>query len=181
MDTARKADAPIVIRSAEPSDAAAISALIGMPGTFENLLQVADAPVASRLEFLQKIDPQGCRLVAVAGDEIVGNAGLFAQHTTLRRMHARGLGISVHPEWQGRGVGRKLMARLLDWADNWANVLRIELHVHADNERLARLNLIRGVLCRLEYEGKRHHVVQPDPDIAFNFSPDCISGERLAL
>jgi polyphosphate kinase 2 (PPK2 family) len=53
--------------------------------------------------------------------------------------------------------------------------------VHADNERLARLNLIRGVLCRLDYEGKHHDVVQPDPDIAFDFSPDCIAGERLAL
>jgi len=27
------------------------------------------------------------------------------------------------------------MARLLDWADNWAGVLRVELVVHADNER----------------------------------------------
>lgn len=53
--------------------------------------------------------------------------------------------------------------------------------VHADNERLARLNLIRGILCTLPYEGKHHVVVQPDPDIAFDFSPDCISGERLAL
>ena len=45
------------------------------------------------------------------------------------------LGIGILPQWQGRGVGRKLLARLLDWADNWGNVLRVELHVHADNER----------------------------------------------
>jgi len=53
--------------------------------------------------------------------------------------------------------------------------------VHADNERLARLNSIRGVLSRLDYAGKHHAAVQPDPDIAFEFSPDCISAERLAL
>jgi L-phenylalanine/L-methionine N-acetyltransferase len=41
----------------------------------------------------------------------------------------------VGTAWQGRGVGRKLLARLLDWADNWAGVLRVELHVHADNDR----------------------------------------------
>ena len=136
MDAAHKADAnPIVIRSAEPSDAAAISALLGQVGTFEGLLQVADAPIASRMEFLEKVDPHSCKLVAVAGDEIVGNAGLHIQAMTLRRMHVRGLGIGIHPAWQGRGVGRKLMNRLIDWADNWAHVLRIELHVHADNDR----------------------------------------------
>jgi polyphosphate kinase 2 len=53
--------------------------------------------------------------------------------------------------------------------------------VQADNERLARLNLIRGVLSSLHYEGKHHAVVEPDPDIAFEFTPDCIAAERLAL
>ena len=136
MDTAHKADADaLIIRSAEPGDAAAISSLLGQVGTFEGLLQVPDVPDASRLEFLQKVEPHSCRLVAVSGDAIVGNAGLHVQGTSLRRMHVRGLGIGVHPAWQGRGVGRKLMARLVDWADNWAHVLRIELHVHADNHR----------------------------------------------
>ena len=27
------------------------------------------------------------------------------------------------------------MRRLLDWADNWAGLLRVELGVYADNER----------------------------------------------
>src|SRR3954469_23568602 len=98
MDAAHKADAnPIVIRSAEPSDAAAISALLGQVGTFEGLLQVADAPHASRLEVLEKVDPLSCKLVAVAGDEVVGNAGLHVQGMSLRRMHVRGLGIGIHP------------------------------------------------------------------------------------
>jgi putative acetyltransferase len=136
MDKARKPDAnTLVIRSAEPSDAAAISSLIGQVGTFEGLLQSPDAPVASRLEILTKVEPHCCKLVAVSGDEVVGQAGLYLQGTVLRRMHVRGLGIGIHPEWQGQGIGRRLMVRLIDWADNWAGVLRIELHVHADNDR----------------------------------------------
>ncbi|MRD46564.1 GNAT family N-acetyltransferase [Caenimonas koreensis] len=136
MDTAHQADAnAIVIRSAEPSDAAAISNLLGQVGTFEGLLQTPDFPEAGRMEFLQKIEPHACRLVAVAGDKVVGNAGLHLAQMSLRRFHVRYLGIGVHPQWQGRGVGRQLIARLVDWADNWANVLRIELHVHADNDR----------------------------------------------
>ena len=53
--------------------------------------------------------------------------------------------------------------------------------MQADNERAARLNLIRGVLSGLQYEGKHHAVVEPDPDIAFEFTPDCIAAERLAI
>jgi len=136
MDTAHKADAhPIVIRSAEPEDAARIAALLGQPGVFEGLLQTPDAPNASRMEYHQKVEPHACRLVAVAGDEIVGSAGLHMAGAALRRLHVRSLGLCVAPEWQGRGVGRKLLARALDWADNWAGVLRVELHVHADNDR----------------------------------------------
>jgi L-phenylalanine/L-methionine N-acetyltransferase len=136
MDTAHKANADTIqIRSAEPQDAAAISAHLSEVGVFEGLLQVPDVPLASRLEFLQKVDPHACRLLATAGDEVVGCAVLHVLQTSLRRMHVRGLGLSVGTSWQGRGVGRKLLTRLLDWSDNWAGVLRVELHVHADNDR----------------------------------------------
>jgi L-phenylalanine/L-methionine N-acetyltransferase len=124
----------VVIRPAEPADAAGVSALLGRVGTVEGTLQVPDAPVASRLEFLQRLEPQGCRLVAIAGGQVVGWAALHGVQASLRRTHVRLLGIALAPDWQGRGLGRQMMDRLLDWADNWAGVLRIELHVHVDNE-----------------------------------------------
>ena len=129
------ADAEILIRSAEPGDAAAISALLGVPGTVEGTLQLPDVPVASRIEQLQRYDPQGCKLVAVAGGQVVGTAGLAPIAASLRRSHVRLLFIALAPDWQGRGIGRLLMERLLQWADNWAGVLRIELVVHEDNPR----------------------------------------------
>lgn len=52
--------------------------------------------------------------------------------------------------------------------------------VHADNKRLARLNLMRDILSRLHYAGKKDKLVRPDPEIAFEFSPDCIKAGRLA-
>jgi len=85
----------VVIRSSEPEDAAAISALLGRLGTFEGTLQLPDMPVTSRLEFLQRADPQGCRLVAIAGAELIGMANLHIQQPSLRRNHVRGLGIAV--------------------------------------------------------------------------------------
>ena len=52
--------------------------------------------------------------------------------------------------------------------------------VRADDKRLARLNLMRDILSRLHYAGKKNKLVQPDQDIAFEFTPDCIDAERLA-
>lgn len=136
MDTAHKADDNgITIRALEPADAPEVSALTGAHGTFEGTLQLPDMPVASRLEWLQKVDPLSCRLVAVAQGRVVGSAGLHPAGTSLRRSHVRMLGIGIAPGFQGRGVGRMLITRLLDWADNWAGVLRVELTVHADNDR----------------------------------------------
>lgn len=133
MDKAETAG--ILIRAAEPSDAAAISALIGQVGTFEGTLQLPDMPVASRLDFQQRVDTQGCKLVALARGEIIGVAGLHLQQPSLRRSHVRGLAIGLAPPGQGRGIGRMLMTRLLEWADNWSGVLRVELLVHVDNDR----------------------------------------------
>jgi L-phenylalanine/L-methionine N-acetyltransferase len=131
----------ITVRAAEPSDAAAISALMGSTGVFEGTQQMPYAALASRLERFSAIDANCTRLVAVHSDatsgtqRIVGHAGLFIPHASLRRMHVRGLGIAVAKDCQGQGVGDRLITDLLDWADYWAGVLRIELTVFTDNAR----------------------------------------------
>lgn len=44
------------------------------------------------------------------------------------------LSISVAREWRGRGVGKKLMARAIEWARGTGIVTRIELRVFVRNE-----------------------------------------------
>jgi putative acetyltransferase len=43
--------------------------------------------------------------------------------------------MGVRDDWQGKGVGSALMRAALDLADNWLGLRRLELNVHADNER----------------------------------------------
>ncbi len=52
--------------------------------------------------------------------------------------------------------------------------------VSADDKRLARLNLMRDMLSRLPYPDKKNKFVQPDANIAFEFTPECITANRLA-
>jgi L-phenylalanine/L-methionine N-acetyltransferase len=126
------------IRAAEPADAAALSALIGSEGVFEGTTQLPLMPVASRLERFSHVDPVGLLLVACVidaqGETLVGMVGLHGAGA-VRRAHVRSLGIAVAKAWQGQGVGDALMRQAIEWADQWAGVLRIELTVHADNQR----------------------------------------------
>ena len=52
--------------------------------------------------------------------------------------------------------------------------------VRTDDKHLARLNLMRDILSRLHYAGKKSKLVQPDTDIVFGFTPECIDAGRLA-
>ena len=45
----------------------------------------------------------------------------------------------IYTDYQGRGIGRALMESLLDIADNWLMLKRVELSVFTDNERAVRL------------------------------------------
>ena len=149
------------LRAAEPDDAAALSALIGSEGVFEGTSQLPMMPVASRLDRFAKVDPAGLLLVACATasgqEQIVGMIGLHLVQPGLRRAHVRGLGISVAKDWQGQGVGQRLMEAAMHWADNWAGILRIELTVLVDNQRAIALYERHGFV----QEGRmRSHILR---------------------
>ena len=52
--------------------------------------------------------------------------------------------------------------------------------VRADDKRRARLNPMRDILWRLHYAGKKNKLVQSDPDVAFEFTPDGTAAGRRA-
>ena len=52
--------------------------------------------------------------------------------------------------------------------------------MRTDNKRLARLNLMREILSHLHCAGKNLKLVQPDTQIVFEYSADCIEGKGLA-
>jgi putative acetyltransferase len=128
--------APLV-RRATPADAADFARMMAHPEVYANLLQM---PLPSEPMWRQRLeamsDPQRAdlQLVAEQNGRVVGSAGLHPQ-PKLRRRHVAMLGISVAPEAQGRGVGAALMQAMCDYADGWAQILRIELTVFTDNAR----------------------------------------------
>jgi putative acetyltransferase len=74
-----------------------------------------------------------------SGEEIViGSAGLSV-YDNLRLRHSAGIGIMVHKDYQNMGVGSALMEALIDIADNWLMLVRIDLTVFEDNLKAIKL------------------------------------------
>ncbi|MCB8976203.1 MAG: GNAT family N-acetyltransferase [Ardenticatenaceae bacterium] len=74
--------------------------------------------------------------------EVQGKAvGLITLHKAQnpRQSHVAGMGMMVHPAYWGKGIGNQLMAAIIDLADNWLNVKRLELEVNTDNPAAVRL------------------------------------------
>jgi len=121
------------IRRAEPDDYLAVYEMFNTPGVITGTMQL---PYPSRELWRQRLanTPENyLNLVAVVDNRVVGMLGLETFAHRPRRRHVGRIGISVHDEWQGKGVGTALMAAAVDLADNWLNLTRLELEVYADN------------------------------------------------
>lgn len=128
----------ITVRRTSLKDAAAIARIMGDPGVYPGLMQLpyTDEDLW-RARLTDSLAPGKADLLLCAelDGETVGSSGMHPVHASLRRRHAMVLGISVLPHAQRRGVGSALMQAMCDYADRWANVLRLELNVYTDNER----------------------------------------------
>jgi putative acetyltransferase len=126
------------IRPISIGDGKAINELRRMPGVFETILGIPSERSNRSEEFIAGMDGNSHHFVAVTqsgnADEIlVGTAG-FTIFPNPRLRHSASLGIMVHRDYQGQGAGTQLMAALIDLADNWLMLVRIELTVYTDNE-----------------------------------------------
>nr|WP_316640479.1 GNAT family N-acetyltransferase [uncultured Roseateles sp.] len=141
------------IRRCLPSDAAAITRMHADDRVYPGLLQLPYASEARWKAMLEGNEASGNTdlvLVAERAGEVISCAGLHSAGKSLRRRHVMTLGIAVLPQAQGQGVGKAMMEALTDYADNWGQVLRIELTVYADNDRAIRLY----ERCGFEHEGR---------------------------
>jgi putative acetyltransferase len=125
----------VVVRRAEPDDYEAFWRTFKDESVYSGTLQ---EPLPSREAWRKRLaEPvEGdYLLVASINGEVVGNAGLHQSSKRPRRAHAMWIGMTVREDLQGKGVGTALMQALVDLADGWLNVFRLELTVFVDNKR----------------------------------------------
>lgn len=130
------------LRRCQPGDARAIARMAGDAEVYPHLLQMPYPSEERWRRMLEGNEAPGHTdlvLAAVDDDQLLAWGGLHSVGAALRRRHVMSLGITVGREAQGRGIGSALMHALTDYADQWGQVLRIELTVYTDNHKAIRL------------------------------------------
>ncbi|HEX7169574.1 MAG TPA: GNAT family N-acetyltransferase [Rubrobacter sp.] len=157
---------PAIIRRTEPDDYEALQRIFSGPRVIAGTLQL---PLPSGEMWRQRLadPPEGMfSLVACAEDEVIGEISLHTTPTRWRMRHVGSIGMAVHDDWQGRGVGTALMEAALDLADNWLNLTRVELTVYVDNAPAIALYEKFG----FEVEGTHRHFAFRDGEYVDGYS-----------
>ena len=123
----------ILIRALEPGDLPDLTEAWNQPRAYAGTLQLPYTSLDSRQKRSANTPATLTRLVAVIDGKVIGCVGL--ERFENRRSHAGYIGMAVHDAYAGRGAGTALMAAVIDLADNWLQLKRLELGVYADNAR----------------------------------------------
>src|SRR5512136_853891 len=125
----------ITIRHIEPGDYEAVQKIISGPKAVWGTLQLPFPSIEMWRKRLAE-PPEGLfSLVACADGEVIGHIGLHTFPNHPRRRHVGQIGMTVRDDWQGKGIGTALMQAVVDLADKWLNLSRLELEVYTDNEQ----------------------------------------------
>lgn len=121
----------VTLRPYESSDIAAMTVLLNMPAVVEGTLQLPLRSLAERERKRQGFEPI-VDLVAVVDGLVVGHGALqlAEQH---RRRHTGTVMLVVRDDFHRQGIGERLLRALIEQADDWLGLRRVELLVHASN------------------------------------------------
>ncbi len=145
MPAASDADRPspgpplaVRLRGLEDRDLGDLLDLYAQPGVIAGTLQLPCRPEAFQRERLAQGRPGMHRIAAAVEqggrERLVGLLGLQVEQAE-RRSHAGHLGMFVHDDFQGRGVGTALLVGAIELAFGWLGLERLELTVYTDNSR----------------------------------------------
>lgn len=130
------------IRSVRLEDAQDINAIRRMDGVRENTLGIFSERVTRSEDFIRGLSENDHMLVAEAEEagikKVVGMVGMNVPRNP-RLRHSAGIGIMVHSDYQGKGIGTALLKKVIDLADNWLMLVRLELTAFVENEGAVKL------------------------------------------
>jgi len=121
-----------------PDDRDDLYHIFRLPEVGRTTLQLPSQEIGSTHDRLKNNPPGLYRYAAEVDGRVVGMATLY-QKQNPRERHAADLGMMVHPDYWGRGIGSQLLSALVKLADDWLQLTRVELEVNVDNPAAVRL------------------------------------------
>jgi putative acetyltransferase len=147
----------LLFRPVRLSDAEDINEMRRQQEIRANTLALPTETIAFTESFLGKMGNDDHILVAEIEGKVVGMVGIHLLKSA-RQRHSAFFGMMVRTEYQGLGIGKRLMENILNLADNWLMLVRIELEVTTDNERSITLYQSFG----FEIEGQKKYAIIKD-------------------
>lgn len=97
-------------------------------------IEMIEAPPIEKVKEFQGglIGKGGPVFYAMKGDQVVGWCDVFPLGNP-RQNHRGGLGMGILPEYRGKGIGSKLLEKVIEKAQEFG-LEKIELHVYTTNE-----------------------------------------------
>jgi L-phenylalanine/L-methionine N-acetyltransferase len=127
----------IEIRPIRVTDAAAVTEIMIQEKVLPNVVSLPSVRVERFENIIKSATPEQHEFVAVAEGKVIGFAGLHQGRG--RRALSATLFIMVHEDYHGKGAGTALLDKIMDLADNWLMLERVELTVLDNNERAKKL------------------------------------------
>ncbi len=127
----------IAIRAVRSDDALALYEIRQQQQVIAGTLHLPTERLSATQQYLATLGPDTHVLVAEVDGKMVG--ALHMQAFSGKRRHVASIGLMVHDGYSGRGVGKSLMRRMLDIADNHLDIKRLELELMESNGRALRL------------------------------------------
>lgn len=118
----------VTVRAMRADDLEAVTAFLNLPGFRHGTLRLPFQSIEETRRRFEAMSPGNISLVAEYDGVPVGDA----RHQG-RRSHAASIGMGIHDDFTGKGIGSALMQALVDTADNWLDIKRLELTVYTDN------------------------------------------------
>ncbi len=147
----------ITIRAVTEADMPGINRIYNQPSVRRFTLGLPFESVLSSTRFFDTGTQLRTSLVACGPDGTVLGEASLTRNKSPRRAHVAALGLIVAEEARRQGIARALLTALLDLADNWLNLHRLELDVFANN--LAAITLYKSLGFEVEATW-RHHAMQ---------------------
>jgi putative acetyltransferase len=147
----------LLIRPVRLSDAQDINEMRRQKEVRAHTLALPTETIEFTEGFLRSMGGDDHVLVSELEGKVVGMVGIHLLKG-VRQRHSAFLGIMVRIEYQRQGIGKNLMENILDLADNWLMLVRIELDVTADNEKAISLYQSFG----FKIEGTKKYAIMKD-------------------
>jgi putative acetyltransferase len=119
------------IRPIRVQDAPAIHRIHLQESVIPYILSLPSDRLEQVEDRIKKLGPNQHEFVAELDGEVVGHAGLV--QLAGRRSHVGMLYLSVDSSHHGKGIGSALITKILDLADHWLMLERVELGVLSTN------------------------------------------------